>query len=417
MSHEPFARSEAFFQPGHGIYQGWRTSLGSIVGLVLGPSVVLSLCYGVFAPYLRDAFGWTIADVGWGVSITEIMVTVVSLISGVMLDRFGARRLILISIPLFGLGFAALSRLDGSLSQFYAALVVLPLIATGVWPGAWIKATSSWFDRRLGLAVAVTTLGIGFGAVIMPVVINQVAEVYGWRSAYLYVGLGSIVVGFPLAYALVRDAPRRTLHSANAASPFKTGDYARSRPLWTLALAFAGLGVFTSAGLVNLIGVLEANGMARQQAVEGLSALGGATMAGRLLSGWLLDRFRINFVIPIIAAAAAAAIFALSLGLAGAAAYACAVSMGLLVGAEIDVLGFSVKRFFGSAHYGTIFGFLFAVFHIGGAIGAYVMGIGSRFGGGYAPGLTVASLATFGAAILFASLPRYPDTSSTELAV
>ncbi len=118
----------------------------------------------MFVPYLRHSFGWSVADISWGSAITEIMVTIVSLLAGVLLDRYGARRMILLCIPAFGLAFAAMSLLGGSLWQFHRGYALLPLIGVGVLPGAWVKVTAGWFDRRLGLAIAVATLGIGFGA-------------------------------------------------------------------------------------------------------------------------------------------------------------------------------------------------------------------------------------------------------------
>ena len=406
MEAEPSSPSEALFQRGAGIYVGWRTSLASIVGLMFGPSVVLSLCYGVFAPYLRAQFGWNARQIGAGFSISEIMVTIVSIISGFVLDRFGARRLVLVCIPLFGLGFALMSRLSGTLWQFYAMLVVLPIIGVGLWPGAWVKATSGWFERRLGLAIAVATLGIGLGAVMLPVIINDLAQAQGWRTAYLVVGLGSIVVVWPLALAFVHDAPRDRAGEPLAAASASMMTLVASPILWQLGIAFAGLGVFTSAAIVNLVSVLEANGMPSRAAVLGLSALGGATMIGRLLSGWLLDRFRLNLVLPAFALAAAGAILALSFGLSGPLAYGCAACMGLMVGAEIDVLGYSIKRFFGPARYGSIFGIVFAVFHLGGAMGSLAIGYANALGRGYAPGLWIAAAATLAAAGLFAALPR-----------
>lgn len=240
----------------------------------------------------------------------------------------------------------------------------------------------------------------------MPAVINRIAEAYGWQAAYQGVGFGLIAVAFPVAYLLVRDAPREpSATTVGARAPFALGTLLHSRAFWHLAVAFACLGVFTSTAIVNMIGVLEENGMVRRAAVLALSVMALATIVGRLSSGLLLDRYRINLVIPGFALLGAGAIFALSLGTVGAPAYVCAACIGLLVGAEIDVLGYSVKRFFGLPRYGAIFGILFAIFHIGGAFGGYAMGLGSRIGQGFSLGLWFATGAATIAAILFATLP------------
>lgn len=418
---QPFAtdaapRREAFFN-GRGVYAGWQASIGSLFCLIAAPSIVAQLCFGVFVPYLRHSFGWSVADISWGSAITEVMVTIVSLLAGVLLDRYGARRMILFCIPAFGLAFAAMSLLGGSLWQFYLGYALLPLIGVGVLPGAWVKVTAGWFDRRLGLAIAVATLGIGFGAVIMPLIVNHIAETRGWRAAYAIVGLGSIALAWPVAAAFVRDAPARA--GPGRVAPFSYADTARRPVLWLLVGAFVFLGIFSSVALVNLVSVLEGNGMAARAAVGAMSTLGLATMIGRLLCGWLLDRFPLYWVMPVFAAAAGASILTVAGGATGVAAYICAGWMGLLVGAEIDVLGYAVKRFFGSVGFGKIYGLVFAAFHLGGATGAMAMSIGSRLsGGGSGPGLRIGGVACALAALLFLALRRADAaTSSTLVAV
>ena len=409
------AEAESFLDPAGGVRPGWRTSLGSMVCLIVGPSVICSLCFGVFVPYLRESFGWSVAQVGWGVSIMAVMVMVVSPLSGVLLDRFGARRLILTCIPLFGGAYAAMSLFTGALWQFYLAWLLLPLIGIGLWPGPWVKATSGWFNRRLGLAIAIATLGVGIGAAAMPIVINAIAETRGWRAAYAFIGLGSIALAWPIAWAFVRDAPRVTTLLETAAEPFHFGRMLRDRILWQLMAAFVCLGLFSAIALVNLVGVLEVNGMARQAAVVAMSVLGIATISGRLLCGWLLDRLSIRLVVPLFAIPAGLAVFLIAQGATGPAAYVCAFGMGMLVGAEIDVLGYTVKRFFGLARYGTLYGLIFALFHLGGAVGAFSMGALHRTSGSFGPGLWLGSLACLLAALIFSLLPAYRDPDSAEL--
>lgn len=404
----PGAQAESFIEAGGGVRQGWRTAIGSMICLIVGPSVIASLGFGVFNPYLREAFGWSVADVGWGVSIMAVMVTIVAPLSGILVDRIGARRLILICIPLFGAGFAAMSQFTGALWQFYLAWFLLPVLGVGLWPGSWVKATSGWFDHRLGLAIAIATLGVGLGAAIMPLVINHLAGTRGFRQAYAIIGIGSIVVSWPIAAAFVRDAPRRTT-PAGAAMPFDYGAMVRDRAIWLLVAAFLCLGVFSSITLVNMVSVLEVNGMARQRAVIAFSVLGIATIAGRLLCGWLLDRASIRIVMPGFAIPAGLALLAIAQGVAGVPAYACAALLGMLVGAEIDVLGYAVKRFFGLARYGTIYGLVFACFHLGGAVGAFAMGAIQRTTGSFAPGMELGGLGCLLAAFVFIIMPRYRD--------
>ena len=397
---------ESLRDEGGRVRPGWQTSFASMVCLIVGPSVISSLSFGIFVPYLRDEFRWTVGQAGMAVSIMAVMVTLVSPLSGVLVDRCGTRKLVLTCIPLFGLCFASMSQMSGSLNQFYLLWMLLPILGIGLWPGSWVKATSGWFDRRLGLAIAVTTLGVGLGSAIMPLIINFIAATWGWRTAYLSIGLGSIALAWPTAYVFVKDAPRRLTKRA-VTERFAWGPVLRDHATWLLALAFVDLGLFSAIALVNLVSVLEVNGMPRNLAVIAFSVLGIATIFGRLLCGWLLDRLSIRIVLPAFSIPAGLAILALREGAAGAPAYVCAGVLGMLVGAEIDVLGYAVKRYFGLTRYGTLYGSLFAVFHLGGAAGAISMGALYKASNSFGPGLLLGTAGCLLAAAACAILPRY----------
>lgn len=183
-----------------------------------------------------------------------------------------------------------------------------------------------------------------------------------------------------------------------------------------LCAAFLALGIFSSAVLVNLISLLEANGMVRQNAVFAQSVVGLATIAGRLLCGWLLDRFPFRVVVPAYCLVAAGAIAAFAGGVTGPLAFAAAAGTGLMIGAEVDLLGFAVQRIFGRANYATVFGLVFAVFHLGGAVGAIGTGVLHDSTGAFTVPLLLASAACVAAAALFARI-RLPDVQVTSTPV
>ncbi len=399
------ARSESFRGPDGRVRPGWATSLGSMVGLAFSPSVLQVMSLGVFAPYLRDEFGWGVAQISLAATLLAIMTMIVSPLQGVLVDRFGARRIILLCLPLFGLGYAAMSLMSGALWQFYLGWALLPLLGVGLWPASWVKATSSWFDRRLGLAIGVATVGIGLGAALFPLAIHQLAEASGWRSAFAIIGLVSVVVTVPVAMRFVHDRGHKA--TAGSAMIEREAAPARRSTFWLLFAAFLLLGIYSTAILVHLVSVLEGNGMTRQSAVLAQSVLGATMIVGRLGSGFIVDRVSVRLVIPAFATLAVLALAGLAAGASGAAAIVAAAFVGLLIGAEIDVLGFVVKRYFGFRRYGTLYGVLFAVFQLGGAVGVLALGTSRDASGSYATGLIGLAVACIGAAGLFAALGPY----------
>lgn len=391
---------------------GWATAFASAVGLAFGPSVLQYMTLGVFTPYLRRDFAWSLSQISLAATLLAIMTMIASPLQGLLVDRFGARRIILTSLPLFGLGYAALSLMTGSLSQFYVIWALLPLLGLGLWPASWVKATSSWFERRLGLAIGIATTGIGIGAMVFPVVIHALAEAVGWRSAFAAIGLASILVAWPTSFLFVRDGV------VKAAATIADGRHdapARRSTFWLLLGAFALLGAYSVAILIHLVTILEGNGVARPTAIVAQSALGGFMILGRLGSGYIVDRIAVRFVVPAFAVAAVLALAGLAAGATGAGAILAAAFAGLLIGAEIDVLGFVVKRYFGLRRYGTLYGILFAVFQLGGAIGVLALARMREASGSYMGGLVGLAIACSGAAILFALLGPYRFGQAPQL--
>ena len=87
---------------------GILTTLGATVGLAFGPSVISTLTSGLYIPPIQKEFGWMRADVSFAFTIVAYMVVLMSPLQGFLVDRFGPRKVILTSIPLFGLSLAAL---------------------------------------------------------------------------------------------------------------------------------------------------------------------------------------------------------------------------------------------------------------------------------------------------------------------
>ena len=398
------AGAESLRGPDGRVRPGWATAFASTVGLAFGPSVLQVMSLGVFAPYLRQEFGWDMAQIGLAATLLAVMTMLASPLQGLLVDRYGARRIILLCLPLFGMGYAALSLMTGPIWQFYVGWALLPLLGVGLWPASWVKATSSWFDRRLGLAIGVATVGIGLGATLFPLVIHWLAEAAGWRSAFAIIGIASVLIAWPVALRYVHDCARS---GAPIAAIEQDAAPARRSTFWLLIVAFLLLGIYSVSILLHLVSVLEDNGMTRGTAVAGQSVLGAMMIAGRLGSGFIVDRISVRLVIPAFALAAVAALAALAAGATGAGAIVAAAFVGLLIGAEIDVLGFVVKRYFGFRRYGTLYGVLFAIFQLGGAIGVFAIGRMREVSGDYVSGLGALAAACIGAALLFALLGPY----------
>ena len=139
-------------------------------------------------------------------TIVAYMIVAVSPLQGFFVDRFGPRKVVLTSIPLFGLSLAALYFTPANLFVYYVLWALVPVLGLGLWPLGYLQAVTQWFDRRLGLALGCANAGIGVGSTIVPLITAALIPVYGWRGALL--GLGGA--------RGVRELAARVLLSARA---------------------------------------------------------------------------------------------------------------------------------------------------------------------------------------------------------
>ena len=161
--------------------------------------------FGNFIIPLGEEFGWSRTTISVVFSVARLESGLIGPVEGWAVDRFGPRRLIAVGIPLMGLGYMAMSRIDGLLAFFF---VYVFMIALGNSLGMSTPITASvanWFNRKRGLAFGIMWSGVGVGGLFVPA-LGWLVETYGWRPAALFVGVFIAVLGVPVA-AVMRHRP------------------------------------------------------------------------------------------------------------------------------------------------------------------------------------------------------------------
>ena len=143
---------------------GILTTLGATVGLAFGPSVIANLTVTAYITPIEQEFGWLRSDVSFAFSLVAYMIVVVSPLQGMLVDRFGPRRVVLTSIPLFALSLAAIYLTPENIYVYYFLWALVPIAGLGLWPLGYLQAVTPWFDRKFGLALGCANAGIGVGS-------------------------------------------------------------------------------------------------------------------------------------------------------------------------------------------------------------------------------------------------------------
>jgi MFS family permease len=186
-------------------YYGWRVVLAACFGVMAGFGSLFVYTFTVFVKPLGVEFGWSREAISSGFAIAAVTVGLCSPLLGRWIDRFGPRRIILPCMTVFGCGIASLALLRPGVWQFYVTCFVLGVVGNGAAHLAYSRSISTWFQRRLGLALAFVMVGSGLGAMILPVVAQTIITRSGWRAAYVALGCIALLLGLPLSWRYIRE--------------------------------------------------------------------------------------------------------------------------------------------------------------------------------------------------------------------
>ena len=360
----------------------WWIVVGSTIGLIVGNGPVSLFSSGVFLKPVSGEFGWDRATMTGAAGLSGLFSAVCVPIVGIMIDRWGIKRVMLPILALYGLSIAALSLTPASVAVFTMLYVFMGIAGAGQGPLPYVKSISAWFDARRGLALGIAMAGVGIGVFIVPQVVRVLIQNYGWRIAYMGLGALMFLVAFPSMALLVREPEegfaRRRVRLAQAVDVVLPGLSVREvlmgSRFWLLALSVLCVSTVVNGLGVHIVPLLTDRGLSPAVATSMLGVFGLGTLGGRLLSGYLVDRFFAPYIAVVFFLLGAVGILITS-GAGGAVPTFGIVLLGIAAGTEIDMLGYLSSRYFGLRHFGQLYGYIFAVFSAGAALGPYVLGV------------------------------------------
>ena len=268
----------------------WPVVIASTIALVVGNGPVLLFTFGVFLKPTAEQMGWPRATMSLGVATALTLAGLMTPVMGRFIDRWGVQRVLLFSITAFALSVAALSLAPANVVGFVALYALAGLLSSGQAPLPYAKAITSRFDAHRGLALGIAMAGVGIGTSLMPQVVSLLLKTLNWREAYIVLGILTWLVAFPAAF-FVNDL--RSGETA-IAEPTTAGDDVitalRSRVFWATAVAILLVVIALNRVIAHLLALLTDRGMASSTAASLLIGVGLATILGRLISGFLLDR-------------------------------------------------------------------------------------------------------------------------------
>ncbi|HVA14702.1 MAG TPA: MFS transporter [Stellaceae bacterium] len=392
----------------------WWVLAASFFGMIVGPGPILVFSYAVLLRPVTQALGVDRAIF----SGAALLATMIGLIGGptvgYLIDRYGARRIMVPGVLLFAAGISAGSLLTASTLVIYSLFVLGNLFSAGASPVAFSIVIARWFDQMRGLALGIALAGIGIGTAVVPQYTAYLVAHDGWRSAYLGIAVAIVVFAWLPVVLFIHEPPAfaRLRTEKRAVSDHLPGMTARAafahRRWWSMTVAFFLGGLAINGTLSQIVAYLGDRGIPIQLAASTLAFTGIALIVGRVAAGWCLDRFNgpviaaICFAIPILG------ILLLASGTGGLGTARIATTLcGFGIGAEVDLMAFFLSRYCGLKAYGKIYGVSFACFNIGNTVGALIGSLSYDHLHSYTPAFLAYAGALVIACWLFLTLGAY----------
>jgi nitrate/nitrite transporter NarK len=408
----------------------WRAHWPLAFAALVGYSTIGLQSYGIspFVSSLEQEFGWSRSQVMIGVSVSNFAGIFLNIIIGMIVDRFGSRRVALTGLVVKTGSFALLATATGAVLNWTFLWLILAVGVVLVQSTVWMRALAKHFDHSRGFAFAVALSGTSIMAVFLPTYSTWLIQGYGWRMGFFAVAASWLAVTFPIVFLFFREdrgpkaeaAASTSAAAAPAALPgltFREG--LRTKAFWLLVISFGCFSFFSMTVATNLVPLLSETGISAMEAAGIASVMGLVGIVVRLSVGFLLDRLpgniigTITLLMPVIGASI------LLLDAPSAILLSVAVAaFGAAIGAEMDVALYLATRHFGLKAFASLFNAVITCGALMAAIGPFVGGKLHDLTGNYdALLMTIVAVMTVGAAAmaLIGSTPRDWERADTRV--
>jgi MFS family permease len=404
------------------IFYGWWVLAAGIAIVAVALGTLFSLA--VFLKPLEEEFGWSRSLIAGIAFVNWLIFGAAGFLWGILSDRIGTRRVVALGAGLLGAAMLLSSRATTA-GQLYAAFGVLGAAGASAFYVPLSATATRWFTARRGLALGLLNAGMGLGIMVAPPAARALVTALGWRPTMALFGLVAWTVGL-LVVPWLYDRPADrglTPYGAGAAeptgrrpAPSATASEALRHPVfWLLAVVHFGCCLAHSGPIFHMVSHAIDLGVPKMAAAAMLGLSGATSIAGRIGSGLLADRFGAKRALVGMLSFQAATLSTYLVAAGELPLFLAALVFGMAYGGAMPLYALVAREFFGDRVIGTAFGGIFFVSTIGMGLGAVAGGLVFDQLGSYWS-LHLASTVVGVAAVTTALLLRPPVASAVAAA-
>lgn len=363
--------------------------------------------FGLFLPSFEAELGWSRTFLSTCTALAFFVMGVLAMPGGRLSDALGPRIVLACTGTLYGIGFVLMSQVTAQLQLLviFGTLIGLGLSSHDV---VTLSTIARWFPRRRGIMSGVVKVGTAVGQIALPPVAALLIVAYGWRTAFLILGITTSVLLLIAALTMQRPpAPAAgTSRIITGASFAEARRGPGARVFWTLcATQFLFFPALMSVPLHLAVHGMDL-GMTQTLAATMLSVIGAASIAGRLIMGALVDRIGGKMAYTLCLLVLLVSLTALILTTTHGGLFVVVAVYGFGHGALFVVVSPTVAEYFGMRAHGAIFGTVLFFGTLGGSVGPILTGWVFDSFGSYTPAFITLALSAAIALVLVRTLPR-----------
>lgn len=358
-----------------GFYYGWIIVLGALVIRLVTSGLMNS--FGVLLLPLQSTFSTSRGAVSLAAAINFLVFAISQPAIGVLVDKAGAKKTLLIGILLTGLSHILLST-SNSLNDiylYYGLIAGLGFCASYIVPSSVL--VTNWFTQKRATALSWTYAGHGAGYLVIIPITTFLLLSTGWRATYLYLGILQTVVLIPLVLWIIHERPQAQPSRGSSEPyerPLNVNQAAKTSTFWLLAFGFFACGFTVAMVDVHLVPLARSLNLETQVAAGALGMVGAPLMVGVLLYGPLCDRLGRKKPLALAYLVRGFALLGILSARDAMTLYVYTAIFGFTYQATVPPTALLTRETFGAKSMGAIFGLIYFSHQMGSAAASYLGG-------------------------------------------
>jgi MFS family permease len=402
-------------------FYGWIILIAGTLGIIMiGPSQTFTV--GVFIDSFIAELGISRANISLIYGLSTLAASLMLPLVGRWLDRYGAKRVVMVVTLGLGLACLGMSQVQGIITLF-VGLWAISLLGFGALQMASNNIIAQWFIRQRGLVMGLAGQSLAISLLIYPPLAEALIDRVGWRDAWSVMAILVWLVMLPVGWFFFKDKPEPYGLQPDGDSMAQkdqpgwlseinwTLDEAwQTRAFWIFAAALSVITMIVAGLVFHQLSLFEVRGLDRATAINAFNIMALFSIIGNLGLGHLLDRFSARLLLSVILLLLVVMMILVQVMNSPAQAFIYSSLMGLVSGGYRVMDAVVWAKYYGRQHLGAIKGATMLGVIGATALGPYPLGLSFDYFGSYGPILTGLLILPLGISVMvfFVKRPQKP---------